>query len=269
MISGSVAFMALVCAVLCFKRSKDAKNSLVKIQLEPEGSGNSEQKQRRHRSNTEVLSEVVHLKKALSEKEENEEGLKREVSFLRERFYSLNDKFVAIKNETTASAPTSDAYSRSMLHHTALNTKEFDRISSTSKITDAPSCVSISVIPTNFAVVGSQGILSSGSEYEDDEEDDLCNSENDNDDDAVITDDGFKLTTVGNKNDDKIDVDRLNHIGYSMEIKPDTASLPLPEMNEASSYDYESPYESLQKKVESLHEEMDEDLESVKHTNAL
>merc|ERR1712087_1073911 len=107
-------------------------------------------------------------------------------------------------------------------------------------------------------------------EESDEDESDEHNLYEDDDDDVVITDDGLKIGMIGGNNVmDKIDMDRLNHIGYSMEIKAETASLPLPEMNEASSYDYESPYESLQKKVASLNDEMDEDLEIVKHSNSM
>merc|ERR1712048_988851 len=122
-------------------------------------------------------------------------------------------------------------------------------------------------MPANaFTHVEEEVFPSQESDFDNDIDDDDSYDSKD-DDDVIITDDGSKIGMVGNNDDysDKVDVDRLNHIGYSMEIKSDHASLPLPEMNEVSSYDYESPYESLQKKVESLNEEMDDDLESVKH----
>merc|ERR1719461_1924696 len=194
-------------------------HGLIKRKLEAEGSNHREdldeikakkkQKQqvRRPRSSTDVRSEVVHLKKALSEKEENEEGLKAEVSFLRERFYSLNDKFVAIKQETSQMTMVSEVpmYSSStamrLSQHNGLNTKEFDRINTASSITDAPSCVSISVMPgtscvsmndrvrPRFVSDDSGSDSGSGSDYEDDSKED--------DDDVVVADDGYCVTGMG------------------------------------------------------------------------
>jgi len=289
----SCIFMAFVAAFLCYKKHRIKVAELIKLKLEPEGSNHREEKPKnKKRKSTDIRSENVHLKKALSVKQDQEEGLKAEVSFLRDRFYSMNEKFVSLKQETSQMTMVSEIpmYSCSTaMRHNALSTKDFGRMNSASKITDAPSCVSISMMPGTSCISMNDRVRprfvsddeeESETEYDDEDIDD----EDDDDDAEVVNGDGYCVVTgAGGRmikvtsakhicdNDDaasNVDMDRLNHIGYAMEIKPETASLPLPEQPELSAsieYDSASMYEELAKKVDSFNMEMDEDLDNVKH----